>query len=313
MADDKIQKIMKGNTQATIELKLQPKEIGANETLLQLVYKHLDGITIDTIPFARNLASVVPGSSGAAGIGVDASTFTQLTAGTDQALWDEVDVFLAGIFNDPHIKADGSVPFTDDQSMGGNSLTNITNLTAVNAANMAIKALGGGELEIEGESFFKLRASGGQFTIIVGGATVFDVQDDVSVTSIGSKKIVSTSPRIIDFKSPVRYSDVLVNQQAGPGTTQGTQPVDAAVVIVGSAISSGDAITLPDTLDFCQNIRGATMWVKNNTAADTVLVFPDTGATINQLATNAAITLLPGEAILLYVRVADTWVTLSGP
>jgi len=95
MAENILQQHMKGNTQATIESKLNPKELAFNETLLQAVYKHLNGVTIETLPFASKLAQTTPGNSGGAGIGIDSSANSILASTNSQALFAEIDAYLA--------------------------------------------------------------------------------------------------------------------------------------------------------------------------------------------------------------------------
>jgi len=117
--DDKVlQQHMQGFTQSLIEGKLEPKELGFNESLRQGVYKHLDGITIDIYP-SENRLSKTTNPSGGSLIGVNASSFTVLSSTTDQSLWAEVDAQINTILNTSiFIRADGTIPFTGNQSMG---------------------------------------------------------------------------------------------------------------------------------------------------------------------------------------------------
>lgn len=224
----------------------------------------------------------------------------------DGTFWWDLSEFTQAALGNP-ILADGSVPFLGDQSMGGKNLTNVNNITNVNAQAMKIETIGFADLDLESGGFFSLEAAN-QLSIRAGGTQNIDAS--VNVLTLGVTKSTANDPRIVAFSCPVRHSNMIANQQAGPGNTQGTQPVDAAVVIVGFMLTPLQAITLPDADDFCQNIRGAIMWIKNNTSADTLLVFPDVGARINQLATNASFSIPPGVAFQFMSMGLDGWVTL---
>ena len=128
MAELKLQKHLAGFTQATIETKLFNQEIGSNEALRHLVYKHRDN-KIDIFPSEEKLGNTSPGTSGAAIIGVNAASFSTLGSMDEQALWAEVDTQITNILGDITAIGDGLTTVlgnyvVDDGSKGPQTIIN---------------------------------------------------------------------------------------------------------------------------------------------------------------------------------------------
>lgn len=140
---DILQKHMKGNTQATIIAKAEPKEICYDETLRQGIYKYEDGVDHDILPSENNLNKIVSPTGGSI-IGVSNSNFNILTKVNDQELWEEVDAFINGLptldfkvweFVDQFIPTDNTELLNTDV----NSYLNVTcALTSLDPADFTV-------------------------------------------------------------------------------------------------------------------------------------------------------------------------------
>lgn len=180
------QKHMKGVVQATIESKLEPKELGFNELLRQGVYQHLDEITIDIYPSKYRLAIAddVGDDSGASLIGVDDSTYITLAGSNVQQILNNLDSGFGSIW----IKADGSIAFTGNQSMGGFELTNVGHINMITSKYLYLDDEGYGFLQ-SNESTLRmymagdilLDTSGGNITLQPGTGNPIYLTGDVLI------------------------------------------------------------------------------------------------------------------------------------
>ena len=82
------------------------------------------------------------------------------------------------------------------------------------------------------------------------------------------------------------------------GSTQGTGTALASTINIVSTVASGAGVVLPTA------VAGMTVYI-TNTSANSLLVYPASGATINELSTNAALTQVT-KATLHYVAASST-------
>lgn len=89
------------------------------------------------------------------------------------------------------------------------------------------------------------------------------------------------------------------------GTNQGTAQSLTAQVSVVTTVASGTGVILPSSA------ANTLMWVRNDDAADTLSVYPNSGAAINGLGTNVAFSLFPGQSMLFVAKDSTQWYTLQ--
>ena len=89
------------------------------------------------------------------------------------------------------------------------------------------------------------------------------------------------------------------------GTVQGDATLLAAQINVVTTVATGAGVILPSSS------ANTLFWVRNQDAADTLLVYPNSSAAINSLSTNAAFSLFPGQPMLFCAASSTQWYTLS--
>jgi hypothetical protein len=90
------------------------------------------------------------------------------------------------------------------------------------------------------------------------------------------------------------------------GTNQGTATALASQVNVVTTVGAGTGVSLPSSA------ANTLIWVRNDSTANTLEVYPNTGASINALtATTGAFPLFPGQSMLFCAASATQWYTLA--
>jgi hypothetical protein len=180
---------------------------------------------------------------------------------------------------------------------------NALNAYAVAAAN--VSGLGNvAVLNKDGNGSNVLFGNGVFATLPVGG---YGNSNVASFLAAYGSNTISTTGNVTSGN--LVTSKYLINSvQTGisaAGSTQGTGTALANTVNIVSTVSSGNGVVLPTA------IAGMTIYI-TNTSANSLLVYPATGATINELATNAALTQLT-KATVHYVAASSTqWYSVGG-
>jgi len=311
MALNEYQQHLEDIDDATIQTTMAGKEIAWNKTKRRGIYKHADLITFDYIPSEAVLASTVVSNSGAKLVGVDASSMV-LTGTSVQAVLENIDTELTA-----RLKKNGSTPFTGDQSLGSNSLTNVAGLDGPSGAAITVQTTGPfAKLTLKGTQNTQLEATTGTLTLQALDGTVrvinstgTQIEAAGRKVTIGKVKTIVDEPHNVEFSCPITLEDW---QQITPaGSTQGSSPVDAAVISASGMFVTNQAITLPKPIDFSESQAGAMIMIKNWDSSKTLKVFPALGHDIDHYGTNNSISLLPDECVTLMTRNSTFWMIIS--
>jgi len=313
MVDDKVlQQHMQGFTQVLIEGKLEPKELGFNESLRQGVYKHLDGITIDIYPSENRLSKTTTPSGGSL-IGVNSSAFTVLASTTDQSLWAEVDAQINTILNTSiFIRADGTIPFTGNQSMGGQELNNVSKITGNSFDDIAVEVGNSGSIILDARDAGIIRNFVGEFDG-VGFSVGTPSTEHLTVQTGGGggtaviKLGITGQDSFVNSIGRFGINNLSTSITASVTQTQGQQQLTKVMNEVGVVANANDVVTMPLQLDISGSPGGDHVYIKNN-GANTLQVFPDLGGTFDGGALNASITIASGLGLLFW-RVGARWIT----
>lgn len=260
---DVLQKLLRGTGDAAIIATLVAKELGMNETDRNMLYKHLDGVTIDKF-FSENTLAKVTGTSGGSLIGVDNTSFTELSASNVQSLMVEIDGAIhniAYIIVETQAELITALELTTDVAI----LTKGVGLTSGNAdvtKSKRIYSLSRGNLEVTGTATtfsVTLPSSGGDDIFIdfyadltSSGSGVFSVfggfagghTHKVRFTYT-EKNIGSGLPNVI-----LEYESTIVSQSNAvltlwSGVTQGKSDVDTTVTpTIKHVVVSGEAVNV---------------------------------------------------------------------
>jgi hypothetical protein len=133
--------------------------------------------------------------------------------------------------------------------------------------------------------------------VLIGNGTgTLNFAPEVSAGYVLTDNGSGTDPT---FQAPIQSSDTIDDAVAAAGTTQGTATVLTAQVNVITSGTAGQGVNLSAFTDH--------IYVFNTTAND-LLVWPDTGDSINNLAANAAFTLFAGSnAVFKGVASLNNW------
>ena len=179
-----------------------------------------------------------------------------------------------------------------------------------NITNLNISA---GSSIVNGTSNVSVPSSGGNVNTVVAGNTTLvvtgtganitgtiSVSGNANVGNLGTAGLITATGNVTGGN--VITSKYLINSiQTGisaAGSTQGTGTALANTVNIVSTVSSGNGVVLPTA------IAGMTIYI-TNTSANSLLVYPASGATINELATNAGYTQAT-KATIHYVAASST-------
>jgi hypothetical protein len=89
------------------------------------------------------------------------------------------------------------------------------------------------------------------------------------------------------------------------GTNQGTAQALTSQVNIVRTVAAGSGVILSSSA------ANFMMWVKNQDSADTLKLYPNSGAAINDLAANASIDIFPGQTLVLVAESATQWWTVN--
>jgi hypothetical protein len=142
----------------------------------------------------------------------------------------------------------------------------------------------------------------------VGGSNT-EVQFNDAGTQTGDSgftfdKITDTVTVAGNIVSQTYFIKSVATSLVAAGSTQGDATILAKDINVVSTVSSGQGVVLPNAL--------AGMMISiTNTSANSLLVYPATGAAINSLSTNTAFTHGPGATLIYLAPTTTQWYTVG--